>query len=138
MTRGQAKDLVLVLLVAAVLGLTGAMLVGFGELSSVTSQNHALGVQNQALGMQNRALLHRVVSDEHGTCMIQARGLPAGHALVAAMADLHLLLTVSVSHASRREMRREPRRLRGLLESLNQNLAAYTFFESKQPHRRKC
>lgn len=76
----------------------------------------------------------RVSSDEHSTCLIQARGLPAGHQLSDSMADIHVLLTVPrTAHSAP-----VPPAIAKVLADLNGHLAAYTADEATLPHTRIC
>lgn len=77
---------------------------------------------------------NRISNDEQQTCVIQARGLPAGHELAASMKDIHALLTFPPSPGSRPV----PRPVRTVVNDLNQHLAKYLRDESKQPQTRAC
>lgn len=93
-----------------------------------------------ALGYEQRgAQLRR---DEHNTCVIQQRGLPAGHELAASMADIHALLTFPPTPAARREQAQVPpwqlRRELAVLKDLDAHLAKYSAAEAKQPQTRRC
>lgn len=71
---------------------------------------------------------------QHSACVIQARGLPAGHDLAAAMGEIHSLLTLPRAAGSAPT----PAPVESILSALNANLAAYTALEAKQPSHRKC
>lgn len=77
------------------------------------------------------SLSHRVATDEHNTCVIQARGLPAGHDLAAAMADIHELLLLP-------SPQRPPPVVAVIIADLNGQLSAYLTLESRQPASRAC
>jgi hypothetical protein len=84
-------------------------------------------------------LTNRVSSDEHATCIIQARGLPASHELAASMADIHKLLTVPpVSAAQKARQKATPAHVLAIVKDLNAHLAVYQGLESKQPATRSC
>lgn len=71
--------------------------------------------------------------DEHQACVIQARGLPAGHQLAATMRDIHTLLTLPP-----RAGHRTPPAIQVILVDLDAHLAAYDRLEAKQPATRTC
>lgn len=93
-----------------------------------------------AVGYEQRgAELRR---DERNTCLIQQRGLPAGHELAATMADIHALLTLPPTAATKRQQSQVPPKLLAhelhLVTDLNTHLAKYSRAESRQPATRKC
>lgn len=111
MTLGQVKNLTLAALVVAVMALTVATFYGW----------------------------NRITSDEHSTCLIQARGLPAGHELAASMLDIHMLLTAPpTTPAERRAVAERPQSITRIVRSLDDHLAAYLAAESRQPGGRRC
>lgn len=78
-------------------------------------------------------------SDEHSACIIQARGLPAGHELAASMADIHALLTLPpTSTAQRLAAKNTPANVTAIIADLNMHLAKYSAAEDKQPAHRSC
>jgi hypothetical protein len=72
------------------------------------------------------------------SCVIQARGLPAGHELAAALSNLHSLLIVPETAAQKRAQRSETPLQRYLTDQLNGHLAKYQAAEASQPHSRSC
>ena len=111
MTRGRAKDIALIALCVWAIMLTGAIGYGFYERAQ----------------------------DAHSTCVIQARGLPAGHQLAASMKDIYSLLTLRpVSAADRLRAAETPPPVELLVRSLDGHLAAYLKAEAAQPQRRSC
>ena len=79
-------------------------------------------------------LSSKLGKDEHQTCLIQARGLPASHDLAESMKGIHILLTLPPApHA-----KRVPRKIETILRNLNRSLAAYQKAESHQPLTRSC
>lgn len=94
------------------------------RLSTVTSNN-------ATLAHEVARLLQRVATDEHNTCVIQARGLPAGHDLAAALSNLHSLVTLP-------EPRRPPPAVAVLIAGLNGALTGYLSLEAQQPAGRTC
>lgn len=109
------------------------------QAQAVASQNASLARQNGALVRQVSALAARLATDEHSTCVIQARGLPASHELAASMADIHALLTLSPrSKAQRLAARQTPPYVRKLVADLNTHLGGYQRREAKQPQSRRC
>ena len=116
---------------------------GNAQGSAASARSAAQSAQQAAMSAsaylgQVKALEQRLSRDEHASCLIEARGLPAGHALVGIMADIHVLLTRPPTRAERRAERHEPRKVRLFLDALNGNLATYTRLEAAQPHSRKC
>lgn len=101
------------------------------KLSSVAGHNTALTHRVAMLARANAALVARVAHDEHATCVIQARGLPAGHDLAAALSNLHSLVTLP-------EPRRPPPAVAVLIAGLNGALTGYLSLEAKQPASRSC
>jgi hypothetical protein len=85
-----------------------------------------------SLGYEHRGA--QIRHDEHAECVIQARGLPAGHDLSAAMGEIHALLMLP----ERPGQAKPPPAVASILSALNMNLAAYTAIEAKQPAYRKC
>lgn len=81
----------------------------------------------------------RATRDEHSSCVIQARGLPAGHELAASMRDIHMLLTFPpTSAAERRAARNVPPGVLRIERDLAGHLSRYSKAESKQPATRHC
>jgi hypothetical protein len=112
-----------------------ALLCCFGVLKSVNASN---GTSSDTRSLST--LTARVAGDEHATCVIQARGLPAGHALKNAMVDIHTLLTLPLTPAQVAQRRKSPPspQLLGLLANLDRNLGVYAELEDKQPATRTC
>lgn len=104
---------------------------------------------------------HRVSRDEHASCIIQARQLPAGHQLAAVMTDLHellaVLLTLPPASPSRPVPKPDRQRtvatgatgptgttgvasivLHGFAVDLNGHLVRYLSLEAQQPSSRHC
>jgi hypothetical protein len=79
-------------------------------------------------------LVKRVAMDEHNTCVIQARGLPAGHQLAASMKVIYVLLTLPVAPGAAKT----PPKIERLVLDLDSHLAAYLHAEAKQPPTRTC
>ena len=99
-----------------------------------------------------------VKAQVHTTCVIQARGLPAGHQLADSFVDLHELLNVLLALPSSSPARPVPKPdrqrtvrtgstgltgtvglvLRGFAVNLNDHLGRYLAAEEKQPASRKC
>jgi hypothetical protein len=91
-----------------------------------------------ALGLSIYGLL-RLSNDEARTCQIQARGLPAGHDLQAAMVDIYALLTIPPStKAQRLAAAQEPAHVKAIVNALTAHLAEYKAAEATQPHGRIC
>lgn len=101
------------------------------RLKTVVASNTSLTHRVAALASQNSALVARVAHDERQTCVIQARGLPAGHDLAAAMADIHELLLLPSSQ-------QPPPVVAVIIADLNGQLSAYLTLESHQPASRTC
>lgn len=81
----------------------------------------------------------KVTGDENRSCHIQARGLPAGHELATAMADIHALLTVKPTTPEQKaQAAHTPPATRAIIADLNQHLAKYQKLESGQPETRSC
>jgi hypothetical protein len=76
----------------------------------------------------------RLTRDEHETCIIQARGLPASRLQTHAWADIQTLISIPHPHTGPPP----PPRLVHLAENLRTTLAAYTKIETKQPATRTC
>lgn len=74
---------------------------------------------------------NQITAVQDGACEIQARGLPAGHDLAAAMSDLHILVTFPST-------RHVPPAAAVVLADLNGALSAYLALEAKQPASKKC
>lgn len=110
---------------------------------------------------QARETGNRVTRDEHSTCVIQKRGLPAGHQLADAMTDIHELLSVLLllppASPARPVSKTDRQRavptgatgssgltgtagavLRGFAVDLNDHLSQYLAAESEQPGTRTC
>jgi hypothetical protein len=86
------------------------------------------------LARENAQLVKRVAMDEHDTCVIQARGLPAGHQLAASMKVIYVLLTLPVAPGAAKT----PAPIEKLILTLDHHLAAYLHAEAKQPPTRTC
>lgn len=85
------------------------------------------------------AAAYRIVHDEHATCTIQARGLPAGHELATSMADIHALLTIKpTSKAQKLAAKQTPAATLAIVSDLNMHLAKYQTLEAGQPKSRSC
>lgn len=96
-------------------------------------------VTNTGLAQRNSALGHRIARDEHRTCVIQRRGLPAGHQLAASMIDIHKLLTLPPASAAQQlAAQNTPPAVRAIVSDLNRHLTKYTSREAKQPQTRRC
>lgn len=100
----------------------------------VAGQAHVIAQQARTAVEKVRALEQLVASDEQASCAIQSRGLPAGHALTAAMIDIRALLAPAFAHP----IHRTPPGVQAILESLNANLATYVRIENQQPATRTC
>lgn len=88
---------------------------------------------------QATLLGRRLSSDEHATCIIQARGLPASHELAASMRDIHTLLTLRPqSRAQKLAAESTPSSVKVLLADLDLHLSRYQSAEAKQPATRTC
>jgi hypothetical protein len=96
--------------------------------------------QNAASTAQGAAA--RVVADEHATCVIQKRGLPAGHALSSVIGYIHALLTLPPTPEQRAALAALPRayvkREQAIILALNRSSALYTRLEGHQPLTRTC
>lgn len=80
-----------------------------------------------------------VSHDEHSACVIQARGLPAGHELAQSMRGIHMLLTLpATSEAERLAAANTPPEVRRIERRLTMHLAAYLKAEDAQPATRHC
>jgi hypothetical protein len=86
------------------------------------------------LASANSMLVRRVIRDEDATCLIQARGLPAGHQLAATMRDIHTILTLPPTPGAAPT----PPAVSELITDLNQHLSAYLKAEKQQPQERSC
>lgn len=78
----------------------------------------------------------RQSSDEARTCVIQQKGLPAGHALARVIGDIHEIIgfrPVAKSHA----VPLNPEEL-SVIADLNAQAALYAQLESQQPQSRSC
>lgn len=110
-----------------------------GNRANVAS---AKAVSAQTLALQLQQFGSRLGIDEHASCLIQARGLPAGHQLVGVLADLHRLLTLPPTSASRARARSIPRwelRIeRHVVKDLNHHLAVFGRLERSQPPTISC
>lgn len=87
-------------------------------------------------------LLSRVSGDEHRTCLIQQRGLPAGHALANVVSDLHFLVALPLTTEAKNRLAHLSPGLRTLelarYHDLSVSAARYTQLEAKQPAGRRC
>lgn len=104
---------------------------------------------------------NRLTHDEHSTCVIQARGLPAGHQQAASWQDIHKLITLLLLLPPTSPARPVPPAdrqqviptgasgatgttgvaqtvLRGLAVDLNGHLTEYLAEEAMQPGTRHC
>jgi hypothetical protein len=86
------------------------------------------------LGLELVDVQGRQGNDEHNTCTIQARGLPASKHLSNAMGELSAVLTPT----SKTAFARVPEPTRGQLERLRVEAHAYRALEAKQPSSRHC
>jgi hypothetical protein len=133
MTRGER---------VGILGLGLALLACLGMIATIvvgTSTADRNTTHIAALVAETRRLAQRVARDEYRTCVIQKRGLPAGHALSASMANIHALLTQKPRTAGQRAARQqEPLSTRRIVRDLNRHLARYTRLEASQPRTREC
>lgn len=128
-------------LMAAIAVVATAAGVAWRNTEKLSTQGHNQAVQgaelqqlamaNHRLAVQNRRLTLRVARDEHKTCLIQQRGLPAGHDLAAAMADIHGLLTLPSTQTP-------PPAVAVIVADLNGELSAYLKLEGQQPPSRRC
>ncbi len=80
------------------------------------------------------SLSHRLGGDEQQTCLIQQRGLPAGHELADVMADVHALLT----YPPAKGQPVPPLPEQWTIVSLDRDVALYLRDEAKQPASRHC
>lgn len=119
----------------AILGLAVAVLASLALIATVV-----IGSKTARRNTHNLAVLtHRVIQDEHRTCVIQRRGLPAGHALAVSMGDIYKLLTLKpTSQAQRLAARITPSNVKAIIADLDSHLARYEKREAKQPHTRSC
>lgn len=76
----------------------------------------------------------KISDDEHSSCVIQARGLPAGHHLASVVGDIGMLLGL----ADRKRLAALPGEQRALYDSLRDNSNAYARAERHQPQHRSC
>lgn len=86
------------------------------------------------LARANAVLVRRVAADELQTCVIQARGLPAGHQLARSMKVIYTLLTLPPAPGAVPP----PPKIEQLLLNLDSHLARYLAAEAKQPPTRTC
>jgi PAS domain S-box-containing protein len=99
----------------------------------------AASIQARQAARQAQQALLAIKAQAHASCVIQARGLPAGHELADSMSDIHRLLTLRpTTSAQRQSAADEPAPVRALLADLNQHLTNYQQAEARQPHHRKC
>lgn len=127
------------LLFRAVIGLGVALLVTLVLLVvmfvDLNNQSTRLATQSSRVG----DVATRVKDDEHASCIIQARGLPAGHHLAKIMEDLYVLLTVRPSSQQKQQPRVPPTAQQlATLKGLTAELKMYSAIELKQPTTRKC
>lgn len=118
------------IVMAAVLVIAVAAAVAIRNTAKVDTTAHEVS----KLAHANAALVRRVVNDEHQTCIIQARGLPAGHQLAASMKVIYVLLTLPPSPTAKAT----PAPIERLILALDHHLALYLHAESKQPPTRNC
>lgn len=118
--------IVMLAFLAAAAGAT----VAIRNTAKVDTTAHRVSV----LARQNAALVKRVADDEHATCVIQARGLPAGHQLAATMKYIYVLLTLPPAPGAAQT----PPKIEKLILALDSHLAAYLKAEAKQPPTRSC
>lgn len=94
-----------------------------------------LGIALAAFGHENSLLK----AQAHRSCLIQKRGLPAGHELAASMADIHKLLTAPpTTPAQRVRAAQTPQPVLQIVADLNRHLARYQNLEARQPQSRRC
>lgn len=77
----------------------------------------------------------RETSDQHRTCAIQARGLPAGKQLAIVMNDLYKLLTPKPGV---KQAANEPPSVKLIIADMTLHLGLYQTAEAKQPSGRPC
>lgn len=77
---------------------------------------------------------NRISDQAHAGCVIQARGLPAGHELASSMADIHMLLI----QPRRSGQPPPPPAVAAIVRDLNFHLSRYLGIEAKQPATRRC
>lgn len=111
----------------AILGLAVAVLACLGLIGTIIIGSHTANRNTANL----TKLTARVANDEFDTCVIQRRGLPAGHELAASMSEIHALLTLPSPTPP-------PPPVAAILSSLNGHLATYLTIEAKQPRSRSC
>ena len=81
----------------------------------------------------------KIAHDERSVCVVQRRGLPAGHHLADAMNSIHALLTLTpTTKAERLAAAETPRAVKVIEGQLTASLAAYQAAEAKQPQTRSC
>lgn len=85
--------------------------------------------------IQNTA--DKQAKDERAACVIQANGLPAGHALASVIGDLHKLLILPPSPQARKQPPLKPS-TKALIEDLNHQAQLYAQLEAAQPPTRTC
>ena len=134
--------------IAIVLSIAAAYVAGTAVQKAQTSHDtaqHAKATAAQAAAQAARtrqltdqvaALTRRLATDEHATCTIQARGLPASHDLAAFVSSINGLLRLS-NPARERANGATPAALR-LLATMERSSGAYTRIEAKQPRMRTC
>jgi hypothetical protein len=76
----------------------------------------------------------KLSSDEHATCLIQQRGLPASKALAESIKDINELLTPAPGERSAPV----PPRTLAVIVNLRAETARYVRIEAKQPSSREC
>lgn len=89
-----------------------------------------------AVGVATFGLI-RLRADEHQACVIQARGLPAGHHLATAVGDIAKLLQASRLQTMHPARGVSAQALR-LLIDLEVHADAYATLESRQPGSQSC
>lgn len=108
----------------------GNTILNLVNFRSVHNAQHRLSM----LAHSNATLVKRVAADEHQTCVIQARGLPAGHQLAATLRYVYVLLTLPPAPNAVPT----PPKIEQILLHLDSHLARYLAAESKQPPTRSC
>lgn len=139
---GRKLDRNFLSLILACVLLIGAGLIEFQTRDASRNAQHAATTAKSAAATaksataENKHLADREARDEHTDCVIQARGLPAGHHLAHAMGDISELLQAlppAVAGESRMQLH-----LRAIALDLRSQTHAYATIESKQPRKRTC